>query len=658
MRPFDKHISALFGSSDASSALLDNGTSPDLNSGFVALSDPDASVGAAASATDADSFRHNPFPFPTPTPTPTPFTPPVEPPSPTAFTIDINWDSSVGNAPSAFTSDILAAVNFLETQFTNPVTITIDVGYGEIDGQLLSDDDLGESEANTVPVSYASLLAAVNANANNPTAESVLAELPATSPVNGASYYVTTAQAKALGLADPGSDGTDGWVGFADASQFTYGDTNTSGTVAAGTYDFFATAVHEITEDMGRQMGTTSRFGDDLSLMNLLDYSAPGTRDFSQTTPGYFSLDGGTTDLGAYNTDPSGDWGDWGASVTDNSFDAFATPGVLEAVSTNDLTEVAALGWDPAGSTGTTPPSTPPSTPPTSSGPTGISFAPIPPFLAIGEGCGTLTAEAPLATVTEVGGTAGDKFSYTLSGTGASSFSLFPTNAGAVLAVGAKGVTGSTGGALYALTVTATDETASGNPSASDPVNVVFGDNGNDTINLASLSGIAASAPTFIYGLAGDDTINGAGMTGTLYFDAGTGSNTMTGGSGTNVYEFAAGAGIVSPVAARVTTASASPNLVPASPAPVATTQDIITNFNVAVDLIDLTWVGWRFASIGSLAASATTIAPDSIGWQTSGGNTYVYANTSFRTEALTATNAKIELLGTVALTSANFGHI
>jgi hypothetical protein len=649
MRPFDKHTSTLFDNSDSSSALLGGDTSPDLNSGFVTLSDSNDDMGGATVAVGSDSVRHGP----TSTPTLTPFTPPVQPPSPTPFTIDINWDSSVANAPTAFTSDILAAVDFLETQFTNPVTITLDVGYGEIDNQTLSDGDLGESEANTIPVSYSSLLAAVTANANNPTARSVLASLPATSPVSDASYYVTTAQAKALGLADTNSDQVDGSVGFATASMFTYGDTNTSGTVAAGTYDFFVTAVHEITEDMGRQMGTTSRFGDDLSLMNLLDYSAPGTRDFIQTTPGYFSVDSGTTDLGGFNTDPSGDWGDWAASVPDDSFDAFATPGVPETVSPDDLIDVAAIGWQPAGSSGTAPPLTPP----TSSGPTGVSFTPVTQFLAIGEGRGGLSAQAPLATVTEVGGTAGDQFNYTLSGTGASSFSLIPTHGGAVLAAGPSGVTGAVGGSLYALTVTATDETASGNPSASDPVNVVFGDNSEDAISLTSLSGIVASAPTFIYGLAGTDTINATGMTGTLYFDAGVGSDTMTGGSGQNVYEFGAGAGISSTPLGLVPHSPATPGLVLASAAPIGTVQDVITNFNVAMDLIDLTWVGCRFANVAPLSASATTIAPGSIGWQTSGGNTYVYANTSNRTEALTATNTKIELLGSVALTSANFGH-
>ncbi len=54
---------------------------------------------------------------------------PAEPASPTPFTININWDSRASPPPPAgFTSDILAAAQYLETQFVNPVTISIDVG--------------------------------------------------------------------------------------------------------------------------------------------------------------------------------------------------------------------------------------------------------------------------------------------------------------------------------------------------------------------------------------------------------------------------------------------------------------------------------------------------------------------------------------------------
>ena len=157
----------------------------------------------------------------------------------------------------------------------------------------------------------------------------------------------------------------------------------------------------------------------------------------------------------------------------------------------------------------------------------------------------------------------------------------------------------------------------SGHPSASTPVNVVVTDNGDDTVQLAALPGIVTSAPTFIDGLGGDNVVNGTGLSGTLYFDCGTGVDMMAGGTGQNVYEFAAGAGR------------------PAT----GTVQDIITNFKATVDLIDLTWVGARFAGVAALGASATTIGADQVGWQVSGGNTYVYANTGVQPEALTPRN-------------------
>ena len=117
---------------------------------------------------------------------------------------------------------------------------------------------------------------------------------------------------------------------------------------------------------------------------------------------------------------------------------------------------------------------------------------------------------SPLAMVGETGGNAGDEFDYALSGPGAGSFTLTAAPGGAVLAVGQQPVTGANGGRLYALTVTATDETAASHPSATTALNVVVGDAGNDSIVLASVPGIVTSAPTFIYGLGGHEIINGA----------------------------------------------------------------------------------------------------------------------------------------------------
>jgi hypothetical protein len=101
------------------------------------------------------------------------------------------------------------------------------------------------------------------------------------------------------------------------------------------------------------------------SLLDLLHYSTAGTRDFIQSTAGYFSVNGGATNLGNFNTIVGGDAGDWASSVTNNSFDAYASPGVLEPVTANDLTEMDAIGWNLAGAGSVPPPPPPPPSAPT-----------------------------------------------------------------------------------------------------------------------------------------------------------------------------------------------------------------------------------------------------------------------------------------------------
>jgi hypothetical protein len=45
------------------------------------------------------------------------------------------------------------------------------------------------------------------------------------------------------------------------------------------------------------------------SVYDLFHYASPGVRDFSASIPGYFSIDGGNTNLAAFNTNPGGDAG-------------------------------------------------------------------------------------------------------------------------------------------------------------------------------------------------------------------------------------------------------------------------------------------------------------------------------------------------------------
>jgi hypothetical protein len=546
------------------------------------------------------------------------------------FVINISWDASVASAPAGFTSGVIAAAQYLESQFTNAVTLNISVGYGEVGGYALGGNDLGESGTNLTSTTYSAILNGLKSDATSATDTSVLASLPATSPVNG-TFYVTTSEAKVLGLTSPNATGVDGYIGLSSTIPFTYNDTNG---VAGGTYDFNGTVLHEITELMGRalydgyQYGTTNLY----NLYDMLHYSAPGVRDFSVSTPGYFSPDGGVTNLGEFNTG-SGDGGDWASSMGNDSFDAVANSGVINGISAGDLTVLDALGWNLAGSAPAPAPAPTPAPPPIATAPTGVSVAALATSLS-----NALAVASPIAKLNQVGGTTGHTFAYQLGGAGAGAFSLASSSNVGTLMSGAAGLAGSTNGTLYALTVTATDTTANVS-SPTVPVDLIVGTIGTDTISAAALSAnIGTSTPTFIFGREGSDTLSGAGMTGSLWFIGGGGADKMTGGSGANSYMYSA-------------TSDSAGSMV-----------DVITNFNVGMDHIDLTGLSSALQVAGSInsngkGANVNVLAAHSIGWQASGGNTFVYVNTSGSKEAVGGTNMKIELMGGVSLSSGNFLH-
>jgi VCBS repeat-containing protein len=285
--------------------------------------------------------------------------------------INVVYDSSVASAPAGFTQTIANVVNFYESQFSTPVTITIDVGFGEIDGQPVAPGALGESQAYMTSVSYSQLEAALVNNANAIGDTAAAASLSAASPVNG-QYWIPTADAQALGLA--GGGGVDGYAGFTNVPYLAYNVGNNSGTVPGGQYDFFGVVAHEFSEIMGRQLLVgAADFGSSAAYtaLDLFHYSSPGVADFSGTTPGYASPDGGYSNLGNFNTNPEGDFGDWASSVGNDSYLAFSGPGQLDSVTASDLTVMNLLGWDPGSSSsgaGSSPPSAPsaPSAPPPS----------------------------------------------------------------------------------------------------------------------------------------------------------------------------------------------------------------------------------------------------------------------------------------------------
>jgi hypothetical protein len=253
---------------------------------------------------------------------------------------------SVNLAPATFKSAVTSVAQFFQNLYSDPVTINVTVGYGEVGGQLLPSGALGSNITFLNSYGYSQIRSAFAADSKGGDDGTAVATLPATSPApGGGTYWVARAEAKALGLIGA-SGNLDGNVGFSNTVAFDYDNSNG---VTAGQYDFFGVAAHEFTEVMGRILLTGRTIGSTANSYvpyDLFHYSAPGVRDFVGTTPGYFSLNGGNTNLDNFNTNPGGDFGDWAASAGNDSFLAFSNAGVVNAVTATDLRVMDILGWD------------------------------------------------------------------------------------------------------------------------------------------------------------------------------------------------------------------------------------------------------------------------------------------------------------------------
>jgi hypothetical protein len=258
--------------------------------------------------------------------------------------INLSYDASVNSAPAAFTAALNNAADFLDRLFVDPITINIDVGWGEINGQLLPSNALGESMTSSSPLySYSQIKTALVNSASSAIEISSAASLPSFDPTHGATFDIGTANAEALGLLASNSVSADGWVGFSSAPNiFSFSPAQRS---VPGEYDFIGTALHELTEVMGRD-ALLGSFQHSYSTLDLFRYSGPGTEDLSGGQPAYFSIDGGLTNLDNFNSNPNGDFGDWASSAGNDAMNAFVNPSALGAFTISDLDTLEAIGWD------------------------------------------------------------------------------------------------------------------------------------------------------------------------------------------------------------------------------------------------------------------------------------------------------------------------
>lgn len=259
------------------------------------------------------------------------------------FKINLSFDSSVNSAPAGFKPACLGVVSLFQQLIWNNLTITINVGFGEVNGQAVA--GAGASLYFIDQLTYPQVRTAYLASAVGPDMTSAAAQLPVTDPTGGTAFWLSQACLKALGIL--GGASLDGYVGFnSGAGFFDYG-----GGPSISNVDFCGTFAHEIAEVMGRYLLCDTNTGGSPSynLYDLFRYSSAGVRNLGAgSTAGYFSIDGGLTNLQTFNTG-GGDPGDWSGGLGSDSFNANASSNVTQPVSTADQKVMAACGWQTHG---------------------------------------------------------------------------------------------------------------------------------------------------------------------------------------------------------------------------------------------------------------------------------------------------------------------
>ena len=248
--------------------------------------------------------------------------------------INFIYEPSVDSAPSGFETALNVAAQYLDNLITNPISVNIQVGYGDLNGNPNPvSGNLGVASAMVRGFSYAQLHTTLIAHATSADDLQSLGSLPAVDLTSGGTFFSAAAQLKAWGLIAANATAIDGFVGFSNTAAFDY---DTSDGISSGKYDFTGVALHELSHALGRGIGTT------FSTLDLFRFSAPGVHQVTPGAAGYFSIDNGNTAL--ENFAPGALDGDWLPSGPPDANQGIP-PGIQEAFSSADIREMDVLGF-------------------------------------------------------------------------------------------------------------------------------------------------------------------------------------------------------------------------------------------------------------------------------------------------------------------------
>lgn len=272
------------------------------------------------------------------------------------------------------------AANVWESVFADDVTINIDFNFSALPVGVL-----GSTNVTDVVASYSAVQASLLADITSTNDALSVSTLPGgnklsflTNAPDGAKIHdndgsanntfldITTANAKALGLIGAHNTTTDATIAFSSAFSFDFDASN-----GISGFDFVGIAIHEIGHALGfisgvdiidltTGLGSLAPFNtNDFAIFSVLDlyrYSSSslplGTGVLDLATGGnpYFSIDGGTTNLGGFSTgDVNGDGrqaSHWKDDLGLGIMDPTAAPGEFLQISALDLTAFDVIGWD------------------------------------------------------------------------------------------------------------------------------------------------------------------------------------------------------------------------------------------------------------------------------------------------------------------------
>jgi len=287
-----------------------------------------------------------------------------------ALVINPVFDDSWAPAPAGATTDVNNVIAEYEADFSNPVTVTVAFGWGELNGSSItsgaattfSTSDLPPPFGPVTPFTFSQLKSFYNtaAGASGATQVLVTANAHLAAP-NTLGYFIPDAEYKALTGSPLNGDSIDGFTGY--ATNFCGGGTCpydfTGGVPAANAIDFTAVVEHELSHALGRVdyafAGMPFLTPQDSFKYAIAAGLCTKTLDaaFDITC---FSFDGGTTNPQGRTFSNQSDSGDW-INAFGDSYNAFISQGEFASVSAADLDLMFAEGWNDRAARGT--PATP-----------------------------------------------------------------------------------------------------------------------------------------------------------------------------------------------------------------------------------------------------------------------------------------------------------